>query len=62
MKMDEILNFIKEMSESQGFYGRLYRTLIDIKENDKDAYDEISKELESQNFNDMLDIVMYLEG
>lgn len=62
MKIKEIIKFINEMSHHQGFYGRLYRQLIDIKENDKDTYDEIVEELEAQNFTDTLDIVMYLES
>ena len=61
MKMNEIMNFINEMSKQQGFYGRLYRQLIDIKENDKDTYSEIVEQLEAQNFTDTLDIVMYFE-
>lgn len=61
MKMNDILNFINDMSNSQGFYGRLYRYLTDIKENDTDAYEKITKDLEAQNFSDTLDIVMYFE-
>ena len=66
MKMNDIMNFINEMSNHQGFYGRLYRDIIDLKnsedENDNASYSEIVEELEAQNFNDTLDIVMYFES
>lgn len=66
MRMNEIMNFIIEMSHSQGFYGRLYRDIMDLKnsedENDNASYNELVEELEAQNFTDTLDIVMYFES
>ena len=50
----QILSWVKDLSMSQGFYGRL---LGELKYNR-----ELLKELASQNFNDMLDMVMYLES
>lgn len=50
---EDILNFITEMSYSQGFYGRLLRQ---IKEDKK-----ILTVLEKQKFTDTLDIVFFLE-
>jgi len=49
----DILNTIKSLSRSQGFYGRL---LNDINENPF-----ILEELENKNFNTPLDLVLYLE-
>ena len=60
--MDEIMNFIGEMSYSQGFYGRLYRDIKELEKNDEESYARLVEELESQNFKDNLDLVMYLEG
>ena len=62
MKMNEILDNIKMLANSQGFYGRLYRDLMDIKAENPDEYNEIVKQLESQNFGSTLDLIMYLEG
>ena len=50
----QILSWIKDLSMSKGSYHRLLNEL---------KYDrELLKELASQNFNDMLDMVMYLES
>lgn len=62
MKMKDILNAIKELANSQGFYGRLLRDLTELKQNDLESYNSIKEELESQNFHDTLDLIMYLEG
>ena len=62
MKMKDILNAIRELANSQGFYGRLLRDLTELKQNDLESYNNIKEELESQNFHDTLDLIMYLEG
>lgn len=54
MTKQEIMEAIKSLAKSQGFYGRLYETL---KEN-PEALDFLAK----QNFKDSLDMVMFLEG
>lgn len=54
MNAQEIMEAIKSLAKSQGFYGRLYRTL---KENP-----EALEFLEKQNFKDSLDMVMFLEA
>lgn len=57
MIRDEILNSIKDLSYSQGFYARIYEKLIDgsLESN------EFLGLLERQNFNDVLDLILYLE-
>lgn len=61
MKMEDILNAIRELASSQGFYGRLLRDLTELKENDLESYNSIKEELESQNFQNAVDLVMYFE-
>lgn len=58
MKRNEILNVIRQLSMSQGFYGRLLR---DMEVNEEFA-EEVLTELERQNFGDAVDLVMYIEG
>lgn len=53
MNKKEIMEAIKSLAKSQGFYGRLYE---DLKENT-----EALEFLEKQNFKDSLDMVMFLE-
>lgn len=61
MRIAEILDVIKQLAMSQGFYGRLYRSIEELAENDPDTYDEFVAELENQNFKDSLDVVFYFE-
>ncbi len=62
MKIDEIINAIQSLACSQGFYGRLLRGLMEIKENDTKRWNKITKELEAQNFRDTVDMVLYFES
>lgn len=61
MKREQILNIIKELAKSQGFYGRLYMDLLYCKNNHEDEYEEFMSVLESKNFNDPVDLVIFLE-
>lgn len=54
MSKDEILSSIKQLAQSQGLYGRILRAL--------DGNDEALEYLESLNFKDTVDMVLYLEG
>lgn len=58
MTKQEILNSIKSLASSQGFYSRLYEKLSD---NSKESSKVLDK-LESLNLKDSVDLVMYLES
>jgi len=62
MNRYEILDTIKSLACSQGFYGRLLRDLMELKDNDSDAYNELMENWEKQNFGSPVDFVIYLEG
>lgn len=53
MNKEEILSTIKSLANSQGFYGRILSQI--------DDHPEILDVLEEQNFNDVIDLIMYLE-
>lgn len=61
MKIEDILNAIQDLAQSQGFYGRLLRDLLEIRDTDKERWQEIVDLLEAQNFKTTLDLVLYLE-
>lgn len=61
MKMDEIISVIEMLSHSQGFYGRLLRSIYELKQENETEYNELKNYLESQNFSDTLDVVLFLE-
>ena len=58
MNKQEILNAIKTLSMSQGFYGRLYNKLTDKSNESKKALEYLAK----QNFKDSVDLAMFIEG
>lgn len=59
MKREEIMETIKTLASSQGLYSRLYRDLMAL---DEEKYNEVMTELESQNFKDAVDLIMFIEG
>ena len=61
MKMKEILNTIKDLARSQGYYGRLYNDLRELQEEDPDEYEKLTEEWEAEEFETTLDLVLYLE-
>ena len=50
---------IIELMNSQGFYGRLYRTVNSLSD---DGYETLYEQLEQQTFNDSVDVVLWLES
>ena len=61
MKMNEIISVIEMLSHSQGFYGRLLRSIYELKQENETEYNELKNYLESQNFSDSLDVIMFFE-
>lgn len=54
MNKQEILDIIKKLAKSQGFYSSLYEGLI----NNPEYLEELSK----LNIRDEVDLILYLEG
>jgi hypothetical protein len=61
LTIDQILDIISGLAESQGFYGRVLRSILEQKEEDPKGYAEWCKNVEGMNFTDTLEIVLYLE-
>lgn len=59
MTRDDILDAIRMLAQSQGFYGRLLVALNDL---DPDDFDRVMDDLESRHFADVVDLVMFLES
>lgn len=57
MKKEEIKLAVESLAKSQGFYGRLIQAL-----QDEDKEDEFYQICEKQNFNDIVDFVMWIES
>ena len=61
MKMEDTLNVIRYLASSQGFYGRLLASMETMEEMFPQDYEKVVEELESQNFQNAVDLVMYFE-
>lgn len=62
MNRYDILNTIKDLARSQGFYGRLLERLNYLSTHDAETYDAVMSDLESRNFPDPLDLILYFES
>ena len=61
MNVLQVLDVIRDLSHSQGFYSRLYETVLELKQNDEAAFNEFAKVVEAQNFRDSVDVVLFFE-
>ena len=61
-KFNDVIDIINMLSHSQGFYGRLLRDIYELKKYEPEMFAMFVDEIESQNFTNTLDIVMYFEG
>lgn len=57
MNRKEILSAIRQLSMSQGFYGRLYKELTNGSKESEDALDLMVE----QHFKDVVDMIFWLE-
>lgn len=58
MKRAQILNLIRGLACSTGLYGRIYNDIMEMSEDDRDAY---LTHLEGLNFTSDLDVVLFFE-
>ena len=61
MKIKEIKETIKLLASSQGSYRRLLASMETMEEMFPNDYEELVTELESQNFENAVDLIMYFE-
>lgn len=60
--MDKVIEVISDLAKSQGFYGRLLENLLEAKEYNSQAYEEIKNVVESAKLKDPVDVVMFFES
>lgn len=58
MKREQILETIRSLAMSQGFYDRLYNDLM----SNPEYCDEVMTFFEAQNFKDPIDLILCIEG
>lgn len=62
MTRRQILDTIKDLSRSQGLYGRIYEAIMSLKESDPDQYNQFMNHLVNQQFSDPVDLVLFFES
>lgn len=62
MNIVQVIDVIRELAKSQGFYSRIYNAIIELRETDEDVFNAWSQVIESKNFKEPLDVVMYFES
>ena len=60
--IDQVIEVVEMMSHSQGFYGRLLKDIMYMKENDVDKFEEFKELIELMGFENPVDVVMFFEG
>jgi hypothetical protein len=62
MNIEEVVDVIEMLADSQGFYGRLLEEILYIEENDPLKYEIFKTVIEKQEFQNPVDVVMFFEG
>ena len=61
MNREQIMEVIRQLAHSQGSYGRFYRALCEMRDNEPERFDKAMAMLEEKKFKDIVDLVLYLE-
>lgn len=59
--IEEVVDVIEMLADSQGFYGRLLDEILYIEENEPDAYEVFKGFIEKQEFKNPVDVVLFFE-
>ena len=62
MNAVQVIEVIKDLAKSQGFYSRLYQNIMERIVPDEDKYENFQQFCEEQNFKDAVDVVMFFES
>lgn len=62
MNREQIMEAVKQLANSQGWYSRLYSDLCKMRETEPERFDIAMRLLEEQNFKDTVDLILYLES
>ena len=60
--IEQVVDVIEMLADSQGFYGRLLEEILYIEENEPSKYEVFKTIIEAQEFEDPVDVVLFFEG
>lgn len=61
MNVEQVIALIMKLAESQGFYSRMLDNIIQMRNYNKEAFQEFKRQIEEQNFKDDIDVIMFFE-
>ena len=61
MNAVQVIEVIKDLAKSQGFYLRMWQNIQENILTDEDEYENFQQFCEQQNFKDAVDLVLFLE-
>jgi len=62
MTGEDCVKIVAQLSRSQGFYGRMLRSIAELREYDKEQYQELMDYWTGKHYSDVVDFIMDLEG
>lgn len=62
MNAVQVIEVIKDLAKSQGFYSRLWQSIQENILTDEDEYENFQQFCEQQNFKDVVDLVLFFES
>lgn len=57
----QVIDVIRNLSHSQGFYSRLYNNIMEMKKNDPKEFEHFKELMEEQQFKEDLDVILFFE-
>ena len=61
MNAVQVIEVIKDLAKSQGFYSRMWQNIQENILTDEDEYENFQQFCEQQNFKDAVDLVLFFE-
>ena len=59
--VEEVIELARQLSHSQGYYGRLLERIMYLQEYEHDEFEKIKMIIEEQHFKDPVDVVLFFE-
>lgn len=59
--IEQVVDVIEMLADSQGFYGRLLEEILYIEENKPEQYEVFKNYIEKQEFKNPVDVVLFFE-
>lgn len=58
----DVIKVVEALSNSQGFYGRLLKDIVNLQENEPEKFEEFKELIEMVKLKDPVEVVMFFEG